>query len=90
MPLEAALSMVEIAAVNAVFAASLSLAATAASTFLIAVLTSLLIDLFLAVFISVTKILFLADLMLANPYTSNFTMVIVLIVTLKPDTDSSM
>ncbi len=69
--------MAEIAEVNAVFAVSLSFAATAASTFLMEVLTALLIDLFLAVLICVTKILFLADLMLANPYTSNFTMVIV-------------
>ena len=61
-----ALSIVEIAVDNAAFAASLSFATTAASTFLIAVLTSDLIDLFLAVLISVTKILFFADLMLAS------------------------
>ena len=41
------------------------------STFLIEVLTADLIDLFLAVFVSVTRILFLADLMLANLDTSN-------------------
>ena len=56
---------------NQMIAAALSFAATAASTFLIEVLTSERIALFLAVFVSVTKILFLADLMLANLYTSN-------------------
>ena len=35
------------------------------------VLTADLMDLLRAVLISVTKILFFADLMLANPYTSN-------------------
>lgn len=58
--------MVEIATVKAAFAASLSFAATAASTFLMEVFTSLLIDLFLAALVSVTKILFFADLILAN------------------------
>ena len=57
---------------NQMIAAALSFAATAASTFLIEVLTSERIALFLAVFVSVTKILFLADLMLANLYTSKF------------------
>ena len=38
----------------------------------VTVFTSDLIDLFLAAFVSVTKILFFADLMLANLYTSNF------------------
>ena len=61
--------MAEIAAVNAACASSLFLASTAASTFFIAVFTADLIDLFLAVFVCVTKILFLADLMLANPDT---------------------
>lgn len=70
-PLLAAFVIVEIAAVNAACASSLFLFATAASTFLIEVLTADLIDLFLAVFVSVTRILFLADLMLANLDTSN-------------------
>ena len=51
--------------------ASLSFAATAASTFLIAVFTEERIDLFLSVFVCATKILFFADLMLANLYTSH-------------------
>ena len=65
---------------RASLAASLSLLATAASTFLMQVLTLDLIALFLAVLISVTNILFLADLMLANLYTSN--VLISIIVTL--------
>ena len=51
---------------------SASLAATAASTFFTAVFTLDLIALFLAAFVSFTKILFLADLMLANAYTSKY------------------
>ena len=45
---------------------NLNFAATAASTFLTAVLTLDLIALFLAALVSATKILFFADLMLAN------------------------
>ena len=45
--------------------ASLSFATTAASTFLIEVLTADLIDLFLSAFFCFTKTLFLADLILA-------------------------
>lgn len=43
-----------------------------ASTFFTAVFTLDLIALFLAAFVSFTKILFLADLMLANAYTSKY------------------
>ena len=62
--------MVEIASFNAASAAALSFFATAASTFLIEVFTADLIDLFLAAFVWFTKILFFADLMFANSYTS--------------------
>ena len=61
----------ETASFNATSAAALSLFATAASTFFIEVLTADLIALFLAALVLFTKILFLADLMLANSYTSN-------------------
>lgn len=70
-PLDVALLIVEIAFVNAHCAAALSLFATATSTLLIAVLTADLIDLFLAAFVLVTKILFFADLIFAISYTSN-------------------
>ena len=70
-PLEVALLIVEIASFNATSAAALSLFATAASTFLMEVFTADLIDLFLAAFVLFTKILFFADLMLANSYTSD-------------------
>ena len=63
--------MVEIAFTNAAAAASLSFAATAASTFFIEVLTAERIALFLAALVLLTKILFFADLMLAKLYTSN-------------------
>ena len=69
-PFEVALSIVAVAASNADFAASLSLAATAAFTFLTAVLTPDLIALFLSAFVLFTKILFFADLMLAKMHTS--------------------
>src|SRR5699024_10842428 len=69
-PFVAALSIVEIAFFNAAAAASLSFAATAASTFLIDVFTADLIDLFLSALVLFTKILFFADLMLAKVYTS--------------------
>ena len=69
--LEVALLIVEIASFNATSAAALSLFATAASTFLMEVLTAERMDLFLAAFVLLTKILFFADLMLANSYTSN-------------------
>jgi hypothetical protein len=69
-PFAAAFPIWETAAVNAFCAASLSFAATAASTFLIEVLTAERIDLLRAALASLTKILFFADLMLANPYTS--------------------
>ena len=52
-------------------AAALSPAAIAASTFFMEVFTLDLMDLFLAVLVCVTKILFLADLMLANLGTSD-------------------
>ena len=58
--------IVETASFNATSAAALSLFATAASTFFIEVLTADLIALFLAVLVSVTRILFFADLILAN------------------------
>ena len=58
--------MVEIAFTNAAAAASLSFAATAASTFFIEVLTAERIALFLAALVLLTKILFFADLMLAK------------------------
>lgn len=57
--------IVETASFNATSAAALSLFATAASTFFIEVLTADLIALFLAALVLFTKILFLADLMLA-------------------------
>ena len=72
IPLEVALLISEIATVKAACAASLSPFATATSTFLIQVFTLDLIDLFLNVFVSITKILFFADLMLANLYTSKY------------------
>ena len=72
IPFEPALAITEVASFNAASAAALSFAATAASTFLIAVLTPDLIALFLAALVSVTKILFFADLMLANSYTSKY------------------
>ena len=65
------LLIVEIASFNATSAAALSLLATASSTFLMEVLTAERMDLFLAAFVLLTKILFFADLMLANSYTSN-------------------
>ena len=71
IPLEVALLIVEIAFTNALCAASLSLFATATFTFLIEVLTADLIALFLAAFVLLTKILFLADLIFANSYTSD-------------------
>ena len=70
-PLVQALSISEVAFTKHACAAALSPAVIAASTFLIEVLTLDLIDLFLAVLVSVTKILFLADLMLANLDTSD-------------------
>ena len=60
-PLLPAFVISTIAALRAVLAASTSFCATAASTFLIAVLTLDLIALFLAALVSLTKILFLAD-----------------------------
>ena len=58
--------IVAIASVRAVCAAALSLFLTATYTFLMEVLTAERIDLFLAALVLFTKILFLADLMLAN------------------------
>jgi len=69
-PLVAALLISEVAAVRAVCAAALSFAAMAASTFLMDVFTLERIDLFLAALFSETRILFFADLMLANVNTS--------------------
>ena len=62
--------MVAVAATNASAAAALSLASIAAFTYLTAVLTPDLIALYLSAFVLLTKILFLADLMLAMMYTS--------------------
>lgn len=69
-PLEQAFEISTVASCNAAVAVTLSLATIAASTFLIIVLTFDLIALFLAAFVSVTKILFFADFMLANLSTS--------------------
>ena len=71
-PLDVALLIVAVAALRAVSAAALSLAATAASTLWIEVFTADLMDLFLAAFVLFSKILFLADLIFANSYTSYF------------------
>lgn len=70
-PFVHALSISEVAFTKHACAAALSPAAIAASTFLIEVFTFDLIALFLAVLVSVTKILFLADLILANLGTSD-------------------
>lgn len=70
-PLDVALLITETASFNAACAAALSFSSTAASTFLIAVLTEDLIALFLAALVLFTKILFLADLIFANSDTSN-------------------
>ena len=70
-PLEEALLMVEIAAFNAVFAAAASFAAIASSTLRIEVFTADLMDLLRAALFWVTRILFFADLILANPFTSH-------------------
>lgn len=69
-PLEQALSISLVATNKAACAAALSPAAIAASTFFTTVFTLDLIALFLAALVSATKILFFADLMLANLYTS--------------------
>lgn len=58
-PLDVALLIVATASFNATSAAALSLFATAASTFLIEVLTADLIALFLSALVLFTKILFL-------------------------------
>ena len=71
-PLEVALSISLVAANNAACAAALSFAATAASTFLTAVLTLDLIALFLAALVSATKILFFERLgLLSQPHFSH-------------------
>ena len=79
-----ALLISAIAAFKASAATALSLAATAASTYFIAVLTLDLIALFLAAFVSLTKILFFADLMLANVNTSNIEILFPLILFGRP------
>lgn len=79
-PLDVALLITETASFNAASAAALSLSATAASTFLIAVLTEDLIALFLAALVLFTKILFFADLIFANSDTSNSDMIIIIAV----------
>ena len=66
------LSITEVAFRRAAFAASASFATTAASTFLIAVFTPDLIALLRSILVLFTRILFFADLMLANPYTSKY------------------
>ena len=58
--------IVEIASLRATSAAALSLFSTAVSTFLMEVLTAERIALFLAALVLLTKILFFADLILAN------------------------
>lgn len=75
-PLEQALSISETASIKVVLASTLSPVATAVSTFLINVLTLDLICLFLIALVSLTKILFLADFMLANSYTSKYKLII--------------
>ena len=70
-PLEAAFSISEIAFTKFACAAALSPAEIEASTFLIEVFTLDLIALLRAALVSLTKILFLADLMLANLGTSD-------------------
>jgi len=90
-PFLVALSSADVAAVSAVLAASLSLASIAAYTFLTAVLTPDLIDLFLSAFVLFTKILFFADLILAM-ITPPIRFILSLFgrVSLKPDTDVLM
>ena len=79
IPLEVALLISEMQAVKASFATALSPAATAASTFLMYVFTFVLIALFLAVFVSITLILFFAYLIFAKVGTSNMITLILLI-----------
>lgn len=62
--------MAEMASGRAAWAAALSLFATAVSTFLMEVFTAERMDLFLAALVLFTKILFFADLIFANVYTS--------------------
>ena len=89
-PLVAALSISVVAASSAAWAAALSPAATAASTFLIAVLTLDLIALFLAALVSFTKILFFADLMLAHEIRLRSSYYNLCVFDQSLDTDSSM
>ena len=89
-PLVQALSISEVAASNAAWAAALSPAAIAASTFLIAVLTLDLIALFLAALVSFTKIHFFADLMLANEIHLRFFTYNLCVFHQSLDTDSLM
>ena len=70
IPFAAALSIATTALFKLSFARFLSPAATAASTFFTRVLSLDFTILFLKVFVSMTLILFFADLMLANLYTS--------------------
>ena len=72
IPLEAALLISELATFNAASAASLLPSAMARSTFLMQVFTLDLMDLLRNVFVWMTKILFFADLILANLYTSKY------------------
>ena len=60
-PFLVALSIAEVAASSALCAAALSFASMAAYTFLIAVLTPDLMDLFLSALVLFTRILFFAD-----------------------------
>ena len=71
--------MIEVADNNAASAAALSFAATAASTFLIAVLTADFSDLLRSFLVLATRILFLADLILADLYTSKHSCIIELL-----------
>jgi hypothetical protein len=72
IPLEEALVSSTSAAFKLASAAALSPDATAASTFFVAVLTADLTALFLSSFFLDVRILFFADLMLANLFSSVF------------------
>jgi hypothetical protein len=80
----------EIATRSAACAAAASFASTAFSTFLTMVFTLDLIALFLAALVWFTKILFFADLMLANLYTSNYVIMMNIFrnIPLESDTDN--
>ena len=66
------MAITDVALTRAAFAASLSLAAIAASTFLIDVFTLERIDLLRAALFADTRILFFADLILTPPFAIKF------------------